>query len=312
MNDIQKKRSIFHYICAGVSIVAYFSYFFNYIGSKLLEMASSLLGEYDESFGDLFDISSYFKEAFYEEYFEDGFFNGISDLLQDIFDIGSGEVLGAIVAVIAVFIVPMLLLLASSIWNLIMGVRKTGNQKAPAVFSIVTACYTFIADIIVKIVVNKINEDSDFSVLYTGRGYYLQILCIIALLALSIYLCTKMKQELNADTDSGDRLKPDDVALVGKSGEYTDAVFLINSEEKITIGRDPASCVIVVSNDSPKVSRKHCSVSFNYDQQKYEITDFSMNGTYVNGAKIQSGIPVFANPGSTIELGDASNAFYLN
>lgn len=312
MNDIKKKLSVFHYICAGVSVVGYFSYFFKYIGSKLLEMASSFFGSYDDSFGDLFDISSYFKEAFYEEYFEDGFFNGISDLLQDIFDIGSGEVLGAIVAVVAVFIVPMLLLLASAIWNLIVGVRKTGNQKAPIIFSIVTAGYTFVADIIVKIVINKINEDSDFSVLYTGWGYYLQILCIIALLALSIYLCTQTNQDLNIESDSDDGLKPDDVALVGKSGEYTGAVFLINSEEKITIGRDPASCVIVVSNSSPKVSRKHCSVSFNYDQQKYEITDFSMNGTYVNGTKIQSGVPVFARPGSTIELGDASNSFYLN
>lgn len=308
MNVTKKKLSVFHYICAGVAALAYFSYFFKYIGSKVLEMAISFFGGSDSSFGELFDISSYFKAAFYDEYFADGFFDGISDLMQDIFSIGSDEVLSAVFAVVAVFIIPMLLLLVSAIWNLISGIRKKENQKALAIFSISTAVYTFVADIIVKIVVNKINEDSDFSVLYTGWGYYLQLLCVIVLLALSIYLCTKMKQELN--TDSG--LKPDDVALVGKIGEYGGAVFLINSEEKITIGRDPASCVIVVSNGSPKVSRKHCSVSFNYDRQKYEITDFSMNGTYVNGVKIQSGVPFFADPGSTIELGDASNSFYLN
>ena len=101
MNNIQKNYSIFNFICAGISIVAYISYFFKYIGSKLLEMASSLFGGFDDSFGSLFDVSSYFKAAFYEEYFHDGFFNGISDLMEDIFSIGSDEVLFAVLAVVA-------------------------------------------------------------------------------------------------------------------------------------------------------------------------------------------------------------------
>lgn len=315
MNNIQKNYSIFNFICAGISIVAYISYFFKYIGSKLLEMASSLFGGFDDSFGSLFDVSSYFKAAFYEEYFQDGFFNGISDLMEDIFSIGSDEVLFAVLAVVAVFILPMLLLLASFIWNLVLGIRKKGNRKALAIFSVVTAGYTLIADIVVKIVINEMNKASDFSVLYTGWGYYLQVLCVVVLLALSIYLCTQIRQDApvtESESDSGTGIKPDDVALIGKSGEYTGAVFLINSAEKIMIGRDPSSCAIVISGNSSKVSRQHCSVSFNYDEQKYEVTDFSMNGTYVNGAKIQKGVPTYAFPGSTISLGDQTNSFYLN
>lgn len=313
MNNIQKNYSIFNFICAGISIVAYISYFFKYIGSKLLEMASSFFGGFDDSFGSLFDVSSYFKAAFYEEYFQDGFFNGISDLMEDIFSIGSDEVLFAVLAVVAVFILPMLLLLASFIWNLVLGVRKKGNRKALAIFSAVTAGYALIADIVVKIVVNEMNKASDFSVLYTGWGYYLQVLCVIALLALSIYLCTRVRQDLPAaESNSEEEIKPDDVALIGQSGEYKGAVFLINSAEKIMIGRDPSSCAIVISNNSAKVSRIHCAVSFNYEKQKYEITDFSMNGTYINNAKIQKGVPTYTVPGSVISLGDQTNSFYLN
>lgn len=56
-----------------------------------------------------------------------------------------------------------------------------------------------------------------------------------------------------------------------------------------SIGRDE-SCNIVVQDASKVVSRHHATI--NVDGRKITIVDNSSNGTYINGIKISSGIPV--------------------
>lgn len=56
-----------------------------------------------------------------------------------------------------------------------------------------------------------------------------------------------------------------------------------------TIGREE-TCSIVIPDSSQMVSRLHATL--NVDGGKMTITDSSSNGTYINGIRISSGIPV--------------------
>lgn len=56
----------------------------------------------------------------------------------------------------------------------------------------------------------------------------------------------------------------------------------------ITIGRDPGSNVFI---DDPMISRRHALIRI-HPTGKMELVDMSSNGTFVNGVKLASNVPV--------------------
>lgn len=99
--------------------------------------------------------------------------------------------------------------------------------------------------------------------------------------------------------------------IFGISGEYAGQEIPIGHMETIVIGRNPNECNIVLTGN--KVSRKHCSIMYNSDSNRYSITDYSSNGTYQVADRKR-----FANygteevpAGTEIYLGDESNSFRL-
>lgn len=83
----------------------------------------------------------------------------------------------------------------------------------------------------------------------------------------------------------GKSVKPGkkDGTITGLSGAYAGAVIPVKNGDTVTIGRDPSVCSIVTKGE--KVSRKHCTVSFNGDNGMYTVTDFSSNGTFDEAGK---------------------------
>ena len=83
-----------------------------------------------------------------------------------------------------------------------------------------------------------------------------------------------------AKAKPGKSVKPGkkDGTVTGLSGAYAGAVIPVKSGDTVTIGRDPSVCSIVTKGE--KVSRKHCTVTFNGDNGMYTVTDFSSNGTF--------------------------------
>lgn len=61
-----------------------------------------------------------------------------------------------------------------------------------------------------------------------------------------------------------------------------------------------------------KISRRHCEVMFNSQVQKYRVTDFSSNGTYVNGSRLPANSPVLLTRGTELALGDNNNIIRLS
>jgi len=99
--------------------------------------------------------------------------------------------------------------------------------------------------------------------------------------------------------------------VYGTSGTYRNFDFDIKDGEIIRIGRDPVSCNLVVTEDISKVSRMHCSISYNAAQRCFVVTDMSKNGTFTKTVKLPYNIPTNVTCGSEIQLADSSNIFRL-
>ncbi len=101
-------------------------------------------------------------------------------------------------------------------------------------------------------------------------------------------------------------------SIMGVSGAYADAIFRIDPNENITIGRDPKTSQIVFDDAYELVSRTHCTVRGDTQSGFYCITDYSRNGTYVNGERLPKSVTVQVPKGSILSIGNETNTFKLN
>lgn len=96
------------------------------------------------------------------------------------------------------------------------------------------------------------------------------------------------------------------------SGELVGAAVEISPGDSIVIGKDASQVSVVVPYKYQKVSRVHCRIAFDKDNQRMCITDYSTNGTFVNGEKIEKNIAVWIESGSTVELSENGFKFVVN
>ena len=80
--------------------------------------------------------------------------------------------------------------------------------------------------------------------------------------------------------------------------------------QAVLIGRDASSCALIFRSDTPGVSARHCSVSFNAASGEFLVTDLrSTYGTYLaNGQRLDPGVPFRLRPGDSFYLGERANA----
>lgn len=104
---------------------------------------------------------------------------------------------------------------------------------------------------------------------------------------------------------------PQQPALFGTVGNYKGYTFPLEPDESVVIGRDAAVASIVLTTNTEKISRRHCTVRYDSRTNKYEVVDFSMNGVYVGTTRIESNKPVYLPRGTEIFLGSQANGFKL-
>lgn len=100
-------------------------------------------------------------------------------------------------------------------------------------------------------------------------------------------------------------------AILGVSGMYAGSTFPLTPNQPVVLGRDGAVAQIVFSQEAQKISRRHCEVMFNSQTQQYRVTDFSSNGTYVNGKRLPANAPIKLARGTEVSLGDNNNVIKL-
>lgn len=72
-------------------------------------------------------------------------------------------------------------------------------------------------------------------------------------------------------------------ALICTHGTYLGSIIRFYPVQKIFVGRDGKMADVIIN--LPLVSRSHCSIIYQHDTMEYEVTDYSNNGTFVNGSK---------------------------
>lgn len=100
-------------------------------------------------------------------------------------------------------------------------------------------------------------------------------------------------------------------ALRGVTGMYAGSEFPLNPNQPVLLGRDSAVAQIVFSTGAQKISRRHCEIMFDARTQQYRVTDYSTNGTYVNGSRLPANMPQMLARGTNIALGDNNNILSL-
>lgn len=95
--------------------------------------------------------------------------------------------------------------------------------------------------------------------------------------------------------------------LIGIRGEYAGAEIQIQSGETIYIGRSQEHCSLILNNS--KVSRKHCSVTYDEKENGYRIVNYSLNGTYLSGGQLLKQDKIYHLPHGTMFRVDEENEF---
>lgn len=130
--------------------------------------------------------------------------------------------------------------------------------------------------------------------------WVLQILLILmillSILNVSAFLMRYLKKELVEE------IHEIIIGLKGVYGEYDKYEFPMVPDEKIFLGRDKERCQILFKDQH--IARLHCMVRFRMDKQKYEIRDFSTNGTFwMDGKRLEKGRKYQCKPGKCFVVG---------
>lgn len=85
--------------------------------------------------------------------------------------------------------------------------------------------------------------------------------------------------------------------------------FMIPQDKKVIVGKSSQNANLVINNQN--VSNIHCSIRYNPGMNTYIIKDHSMNGTFVNGVRLQKDAAIEYPAGTVLSLADGSNEITL-
>jgi len=121
------------------------------------------------------------------------------------------------------------------------------------------------------------------------------------------FLLMRSRAETETIPVKGD---PSKSGIMCLAGEYQGVSVPLEDGASIIIGRDASCCNLVISGS--KISRKHCQIIYDKLRNKYFVTDFSTNGTYIkDGTRLVKEHSMELDPGTIITLGNEANSFRL-
>lgn len=101
-------------------------------------------------------------------------------------------------------------------------------------------------------------------------------------------------------------------AVEGLSGMYAGQQIPLAAGEELLIGRDNTMCSLIIDQHAEKVSRKHCGITYDAARSVYIVTDYSSNGTYIDGGnRLAANVPTRMQRGTVLALGNRENRFRL-
>ena len=85
--------------------------------------------------------------------------------------------------------------------------------------------------------------------------------------------------------------------------------FMLPPDRKVIVGKSQQKANLIINNQD--ISNVHCSIRYNPGMNTYTIKDHSMNGTFVNGVRLQKDAAIEYPAGTVLALADGSNEITL-
>lgn len=85
--------------------------------------------------------------------------------------------------------------------------------------------------------------------------------------------------------------------------------FSLPEDRKVIVGKSAQNANLVINN--PSVSNIHCSIRYRASSNTYIVKDHSLNGTFVNGVRLQKNVEMLFPAGTVLQLADGSNEITL-
>lgn len=92
-------------------------------------------------------------------------------------------------------------------------------------------------------------------------------------------------------------------------GDAVGMGYALPQDRKVIVGKSPQNANLVINNQN--VSNIHCSIRYDATTNMYLVKDHSMNGTFVNGSRLQKDVMLQFPAGTVLSLADGSNQITL-
>ena len=102
---------------------------------------------------------------------------------------------------------------------------------------------------------------------------------------------------------------PNGWSLIGTGGGLMQGNIFPLQKENICIGTDLNACAIIYPSGATGISAIHCQLTFK--NGSWLLTDFSDNGTWLNGVRLANGQPVSVKAGDKVMVANSSNVFEI-
>jgi len=181
------------------------------------------------------------------------------------------------------------------------------SKKAALSITVMQAVTAVIALVEVIVIYRLINfTPGAAAIARMGAGSVVYLFAGVVSVVTS-FLMMKNRAETETTVVKGD---PSKSGIMCLAGEYQGVSVPMEDGAVITIGRDASCCNLVISGS--KISRKHCQISYDKARNKYMVTDFSTNGTYIkDGTRLVKERSMELAPGTVLTLGNEANSFRL-
>lgn len=205
--------------------------------------------------------------------------------------------------VVVFFLIPVIAALLVVLANVI------GKGKASYIVSILLG-FLMLAGYGIQIIAMEDYQYLGYEIYVT---VYILIVLTIAQTVVSLVGCIKDKggaAKAVKSTGKSVKVGKKDGKVTGVSGSYAGAAIPVKAKEPVIIGRDPSVCNLVVKGE--KVSRKHCQIEYNPNNNMYMVTCYSANGVFDkdgNRLSENTAVPMYA--GSEIRICKDGDVFRL-
>ncbi len=151
--------------------------------------------------------------------------------------------------------------------------------------------------------INQFSDGNNFYKASVGIGLWGYVDAAVAIVIFCIVLLIYDKKKKK---DKAKVIK--EGAITCLSGEYAGARVIVG-KAPIVLGRDKEACQLIYSSE--KISRQHCSISYDADKEVYKVFDFSTNGTFrADGKRLKANESNEFKAGEMFSIDD-KNVFVL-